>query len=79
MYALAGIFYFYTNQKNMNNGFVKSSIEKGIARVTFHHPQSNSLPGEILRALAAEIEKIGHEPEARVIILQSEGEKAFCA
>ncbi|MFM1746296.1 MAG: hypothetical protein RLZZ630_2233, partial [Bacteroidota bacterium] len=47
--------------------------------VTFHHPQSNSLPGALLRELAATIEKAGEEADARVIVLCSEGEKAFCA
>ncbi len=59
--------------------FVKSSINDGIGTITFFHPQSNSLPGEILRTLANEIEVMGKNDEAKVIILQSEGEKAFCA
>lgn len=63
----------------MSNGHVNLSIEKGIATVTFHHPQSNSLPGALLRELAATIEKAGEEADARVIVLRSEGEKAFCA
>lgn len=63
----------------MENGYVKSTIENGIATVTFFHPQSNSLPGDVLRALAAEITKIGEDPKAKVIVLKSDGEKAFCA
>ena len=59
--------------------FVKSNINNGIATITFFHPQSNSLPGEILRKLASEIELMGANAEAKVIVLQSEGEKAFCA
>ncbi len=60
-------------------GNVYSSVEKGIGTVTFFHPQSNSLPGELLRKLAAEITKLGNETSCKVIVLQSEGEKAFCA
>jgi len=63
----------------MENGFVKSEIKNGIGYVTFFHPQSNSLPGVLLRALAAEIEKIGNDNEAKVIVLKSDGDKAFCA
>lgn len=63
----------------ISQGKVESKIDKGIARITFFHPQSNSLPGEILRKLADEITSMGNNPEARVIVLQSEGEKAFCA
>jgi methylglutaconyl-CoA hydratase len=60
-------------------GTVRSVIENGIATVTFYHPQSNSLPGQLLRKLAEEITNTGNNPDARVIILKSEGEKAFCA
>lgn len=59
--------------------YVKSSINNGIGTITFFHPQSNSLPGEILRKLASEIEAMGANADAKVIVLQSEGEKAFCA
>ena len=59
--------------------FVKSETSNGIATVTFFHPQSNSLPGDILRKLADEIEAAGKNPSAKVIILKSEGDKAFCA
>lgn len=59
--------------------FVKSNINDGIGTITFFHPQSNSLPGEILRKLASEIEAMGNNADAKVIVLQSEGEKAFCA
>jgi methylglutaconyl-CoA hydratase len=60
-------------------GFVKSEIKNGIGYITFFHPQSNSMPGVLLRQLASEIEAIGKNTEAKVIVLQSEGEKAFFA
>ena len=59
--------------------FVKTAIENGIATINFYHPQSNSLPSEILRKLAAEISAAGHDQAVKVIVIQSEGEKAFCA
>jgi methylglutaconyl-CoA hydratase len=59
--------------------FVNSEIKNGIATVTFFHPQSNSMPGAQLRNLATEIEKVGKDDSAKVIVLKSEGEKAFCA
>jgi methylglutaconyl-CoA hydratase len=59
--------------------FVKTEINNGVATITFFHPQSNSLPGEILRKLADEITIAGNNPQAKVIVLKSEGEKAFCA
>ena len=60
-------------------GTIKSTIENGIGTITFFHPQSNSMPGLQLRNLAAEIEKLGKDDKAKVIVLQSEGEKTFCA
>lgn len=63
----------------MENGFVKTEISQGIARITFFHPQSNSMPGDLLRKLAAEIEAAGKNDEAKVIVLKSDGDKAFCA
>lgn len=60
-------------------GTVSSKIEHGIAFVEFFHPQGNSLPGTILRKLADEITSAGNNPEAKVIILKSKGDKAFCA
>jgi methylglutaconyl-CoA hydratase len=64
----------------MQEAFVRTTInEAGIATITFFHPQSNSMPGSQLAALAAEIEKAGNNPSAKVIVLRSEGEKAFCA
>ena len=64
-----------TNQ----SGTVRSIIENGIGTITFFHPQSNSLPGELLRKLAIEITAMGSNTLAKVIILKSEGDKAFCA
>lgn len=60
-------------------GTITSTIENGIGTITFFHPQSNSMPGKQLRNLAAEIEKLGKDENAKVIVLQSEGEKTFCA
>ena len=63
----------------LEEGRVSISLENGIGTVTFFHPQSNSLPGKLLRKLAAALEEAGANDAARVIVLQSEGEKTFCA
>ena len=52
---------------------------RGIGTVTFGHPMSNSLPGKILQKLAQTITQLGEDDSVKVIVLQSEGEKAFCA
>lgn len=61
------------------SGHIKSTILNGINTIRFYHPQSNSLPGELLRQLAQEIKKAGNDINTKVIILQSEGDKTFCA
>lgn len=63
----------------MSEAYVNSNIENGIATVEFFHPASNSLPGAILNKLAETITEVGNNDEAKVIILKSGGERAFCA
>lgn len=60
-------------------GTVNTTLENGVATIRFFHPQSNSLPGALLRKIAEEITNAGNNPEVKVIVLKSEGEKAFCA
>jgi methylglutaconyl-CoA hydratase len=59
--------------------YVKQNILNGIATIEFFHQQSNSLPSKILAELAQNITDAGNNEEVKVIILQSGGEKAFCA
>lgn len=59
--------------------YVKSNIEKGIGTIEFFHPQSNSMPSSQLKNLVEEINNLGKNDNAKVIILKSGGEKAFCA
>ena len=60
-------------------GYIKSEILNGIGIIAFFHPQSNSMPGALLRQLAEEITMMGKNDSAKVILLKSEGEKSFCA
>jgi len=61
-------------------GNVKFEInEKGIATIEFFHPMSNSLPGKVLNKLANTITELGNNEQVKVIILKSEGDRAFCA
>lgn len=63
----------------VQNGYVKSEFHNGITTIEFFHPQSNSLPGRILEELAQAVHGAGNDPDTRVIVLRSAGEKAFCA
>lgn len=60
-------------------GRVSVQIADGIATLGFSHPKGNSLPGHLLARLAEEVTRLGTVPEARVILLRSEGTGPFCA
>ena len=60
-------------------GAVDVSTTDGITTVRFGHPKSNSLPGTLLRELAARIREVGQDPATRVIVLRSSGLGPFCA
>jgi len=61
------------------NGNVTTSIINGIATIHFMHPKSNSLPAKMLSEITEAINKFAEDKNAHVIIIRSEGEKAFCA
>jgi methylglutaconyl-CoA hydratase len=63
----------------VDQGHVSIHTENGIATVEFFHPLSNSLPGQLLNKLADTIEYVGSDPQIKVIVLRSGGDKAFCA
>ena len=60
--------------------FVQSQVDvHGIATLTFFHPASNSLPASLLAELAHHIDEAGKDDVVKVIVLKSEGDRAFCA
>lgn len=61
------------------NGSLYTSINGKIATIEFGHPASNSFVAELLDRLAKEFQKLSNNNTVTVIILKSEGEKAFCA
>ncbi|QNM84852.1 enoyl-CoA hydratase/isomerase family protein [Polaribacter pectinis] len=61
------------------NGSLYTNIQNKIATIEFGHPASNSFPGELLDRLTKELISVGNNGDVSVIILKSEGEKAFCA
>jgi methylglutaconyl-CoA hydratase len=61
------------------NGYVKTEKERGIATIEFYHPQSNSLPAQLLQTLAEAIDNEGLNSATSVIILRSAGQKIFCS
>lgn len=65
--------------ENIKEGYVKVEKDHGIATIEFFHPQSNSLPGKILEKIGNVIHAEGLSATTKVIVLQSGGDRAFCA
>jgi len=64
----------------MEPGFVKTEINaSGLAVITFSHSAHNALPSALLSGLADQINDAGTRKQTRLILLQSTGEKTFCA
>ncbi len=61
------------------NGSLYTHIQNKIATIEFGHPASNSFPSELLERLQKELISLGQNDEVAVIILKSEGDRAFCA
>ncbi len=61
------------------NGSLYTHIENKIAIVEFGHPASNSFPSELLARLANEFDKLSDNHEVSIVVLKSEGDRAFCA
>ena len=59
--------------------FVRTDIQNNIATIRFFHPASNSFPSSQLANLAESISELNSNNDIHLIILKSEGEKAFCA
>jgi len=61
------------------DGTVTLAVANGVATVRFFHPKRNALPASILRQLTEAIDTAAAHPDARVVVLASEGKGAFCA
>ena len=61
------------------NGSLYTNIKGKVATVEFGHPASNSFVAELLNRLTAEIQTLSENSDISVIVLKSEGDRAFCA
>lgn len=61
------------------NSFVRTEIIDSIGIVSFYNPKGNSLPRQLLMDMEIAIEKLSKDDSAKVILLRSEGDGAFCA
>jgi enoyl-CoA hydratase len=55
-----------------------TTITDGVAELVINHPPVNALDSASWQRLATEIEALGRNPEARVIVIRADG-RGFCA
>lgn len=63
----------------MDQSYVKTTVENGVANITFYNPSHNALPSKLLSKLESEIKACGENDAVNVIVLQSGGDRTFCA
>nr|WP_299345740.1 enoyl-CoA hydratase/isomerase family protein [Allomuricauda sp.] len=61
------------------NGSLYTKIENQVATIEFGHPAGNSFVSELLQRLTDELHKLAKNEEVSLIVLKSEGDRAFCA
>ena len=61
------------------NGSLYTKIQGKVATVEFGHPAGNSFVAELLARLTAELNNLSENTDVTVIVLKSEGDRAFCA
>ncbi len=61
------------------NGSLYTNIKNRIATIEFGHPASNSFVSELLQRLTNELNKLSNDDNVSLIVLKSEGDRAFCA
>ena len=63
----------------MNSGEILTSIKNKVGTIQFSHPASNSFPSILLQRLIENIKRMDADDLVSVIILKSDGDRAFCA
>ncbi len=61
------------------NGSLYVNTQNNVAAIEFGHPASNSFPSELLDRLTKALDQLSVNNSVHVIILKSEGDRAFCA
>ncbi len=59
--------------------YVTLKIENNVGYVEFFHPNRNSMPSDVLTQLENTIVSAGKNEAVKVIVLQSGGDRTFCA
>ena len=63
----------------MSESYVTLDVKNAVGTITFYTPNHNALPTEILKKLERTIIEAGSRSDFRVLVIQSGGERTFCA
>ena len=63
----------------MSDGHITSTKKDHITTIEFYHPAQNSMPSYLLTDLVDHINQAGADESTFVIVLQSGGDRTFCA
>ncbi|MCB0689165.1 MAG: enoyl-CoA hydratase/isomerase family protein [Saprospiraceae bacterium] len=64
---------------NITAGTLKIEVDQNVSTITFQHPSHNSMPLSQLHQLRDAILKEGSNRASKIIVLQSAGDRTFCA
>ncbi|WP_248723993.1 enoyl-CoA hydratase/isomerase family protein [Seonamhaeicola sp. ML3] len=59
--------------------YVKLTVLDQVGQIEFFHPNKNAMPSDVLQNLEQTIVEAGKNDNVKVIILQSSGDRTFCA
>ena len=63
----------------MSTSYVRLNVKDKVGYIEFYNPPHNGLPASMLASLCDLITKAGSDPSIAVVVLQSGGDRAFCA
>lgn len=63
----------------MSQAYVTQTVNNGVSTIEFFHPSHNAMPSDQLQKLVTEINTASTNPEVKIVILKSGGDRTFCA
>ena len=63
----------------MSTSYVRLDVKNKVGYIEFYNPPHNGLPASMLATLTDLITKAGSDPSIAVVVLQSGGDRTFCA
>jgi methylglutaconyl-CoA hydratase len=62
----------------MQQGTLTVNIHAKVAQITLGHPRANALTPALIQEFITTLDRLSTSPEVAVVVLQTEGERAFC-